>query len=138
MRNSIQITPDYSSAKLGEKFPKYDISKLILGESKFVNDMKFNGMLFGALKFSDYPRAVIKSIDFSDVETIDGVIKIVTAKDIPGKRHSGLIIKDWPLMIALNEETHYIGDVIAGVIATTEEIARMAVKKIRIEFTSTD
>ncbi|MGD9978451.1 MAG: xanthine dehydrogenase family protein molybdopterin-binding subunit, partial [Bacteroidales bacterium] len=40
----------------------------------------------------------------------------------------------WPLMIGIGETTHYIGDVIAGVIATTEEIARKAVNLIEIDY----
>ena len=61
-------------------------------------------------------------------------MKIFTAKEIPGKRYSGLIVSDWPLMIDVGEETRYVGDVLAGVVAETEEIAREAVKLIEIEY----
>lgn len=48
---------------VGEREPKYDARKLALGQRPFVSDMSFKGMLHGALKFSDHPRAkVISSI----------------------------------------------------------------------------
>ena len=48
----------------------------------FVDDMKFEGMVFGALKFSDHPAGNI-SINIDKAEKI-GIIRIITAKDIPG------------------------------------------------------
>jgi aldehyde oxidoreductase len=53
-------------------------------------------MLFGALKFSDHPRAKVIAIDASKAEKHAGVIKVFTSKDIPGSRFQGLIIPDWP------------------------------------------
>ncbi len=62
------------------------------------------------------------------------MIKVFTAKDIPGSRNTGLIIPDWPLMIDVGEETRYVGDVLAGVVAESEIIAREAVKLIKVEY----
>ncbi len=91
-------------------------------------------MLHGALKFSDHPRAKVLSIDTSQAEELDGVVKVLTVKDIPGERYLGLIANDWPAMIEVGEETRYVGDVLASVIAETEEIAREAVKLISVEY----
>ena len=62
------------------------------------------------------------------------MIRVFTAKDIPGRRNTGLIIPDWPLMIEEGEETRYVGDVLAGVVAESEVIAREAVKLIKVEY----
>ena len=91
-------------------------------------------MVHGALKFSDYPRAKIIKIDTSKAEKADGVIRIFTAKDIPGEQYTGLIFQDWPLMVNEGEITRYIGDVIAGVVAKTEAIARKAVSLIHVDY----
>lgn len=119
---------------VGKRHPKYDADKLVLGQSPFVADIKIDGMLHGALKFSDHPRAKVLSIDTSKVEELEGVVKVLTAKDIPGERYLGLIAQDWPAMIAVGEETRYVGDVLASVIAVTEEIAREAVKLISVNY----
>ncbi|BDX39147.1 selenium-dependent xanthine dehydrogenase [Tenuifilaceae bacterium CYCD] len=124
-----------ATANIGDRYPKYQAVETALGERDFVDDMHIDGMLHGALKFSDYPKAKILSIDFSEALKVDGVVKVITAKDIPGNHYSGTIFQDWPLMINIGETTRYIGDVIAGVVATTEEIARKAVELVKVEYT---
>ena len=119
---------------IGKRHPKYDADKLTLGQAPFVDDIKIEGMLYGALKFSDYPRAKIKAINISQAEQLEGVIKVFTIKDIPGKTHTGLIVQDWPMMIAEGEVTRYVGDVLASVVAETEDIARAAVKLIEVDY----
>ncbi|MCP5051900.1 MAG: selenium-dependent xanthine dehydrogenase, partial [bacterium] len=123
-----------TDGKVGTRLPKYDAGNLVLGQRPYIDDMKFEHMLYGALKFSDHPRAKVLSVDFSEALAVPGVVRIFTAQDIPGTRHTGLIVKDWPLMIEPGEETRYIGDVLAGVVAETETIARQAAAIIKVEY----
>ena len=127
---------EYSEMKatVGSSFPKYQAYETAIASRRFVNDLKFEGMLFGALKFSEHPRAEIIRIDYVEAEKLPGVVKLVTAKDIPGNKYTGLIYPDWPLMIAEGEITRYIGDVLCGVIAMNENIAREAISKIQVEY----
>jgi len=134
IRDLREIPTPATSGGVGKRHPKYDADKLVLGQSPFVADIKIDGMLYGALKFSDHPRAKVLSIDTSQAEKLEGVVKIITAKNIPGERYLGLIAQDWPAMVEIGEETRYVGDVLASVIAETEEIARKAVKLISIEY----
>lgn len=134
LRGDQELLSKQSNGKIGSRYPKYDASQTILGKRPFVCDLKEPNMQFAALKFSDHPRAKILSIDTAEAKQVDGVTAIYTAKDIPGERYTGLIVKDWPLMIAEGEETRYIGDVLASVVATTEEIARQAVEKIKVNY----
>ena len=129
-----EIPVPKTDGKVGKRHPKYNASNLVLGKSPYVADMFLEGMVYGALKFSDHPRAKVLSINFQKAERYSGVIKIFTAKDIPGDQYSGLIISDWPLMVDVGEETRYVGDVITGVVAESEEIAREAVKLIQVEY----
>jgi len=123
-----------SSAKIGKSYRKYQALETALGRRNFVDDLRFEGMLHAALKFSDHPRAKVLKIDISKAEKLAGVVKIFTAKDIPGERFTGLIFQDWPLMITEGDITNYIGDVLVGVVARTEEIARRAVEMINVEY----
>jgi selenium-dependent xanthine dehydrogenase len=123
-----------TDGKIGKRHPKYDAANLVLGKSPYVADMQLEGMVHGALKFSDYPRAKILSIDIEKAKEFSGVLEVFTAQDIPGNRYTGLIISDWPLMIDVGEETRYVGDVLAGVVAESEKIAREAVKLIEVEY----
>jgi aldehyde oxidoreductase len=132
-----QLQPTTSttlSGNVGTSYPKYEAYEMAVGKRLFVNDLKFDGMLHGALYFSDHPKATVLEIDISEALKLKGVVRIITADDIPGNRFVGLIFKDWPLMIKTGETTRYIGDVLAGVVAETEEIAREAVKLIKVTY----
>ncbi len=123
-----------TDGKIGSSHPKYMAYETAIGKRNFTDDIFLNGMLFAALKFSDYPKAKVLKIDTSEAENLNGVHRIFTAKDIPGEKKVGLIIRDWSVMIDEGETTHYIGDVLAGVVAENEEIARKAIELIQVEY----
>ncbi|MCK6622361.1 MAG: selenium-dependent xanthine dehydrogenase [Calditrichia bacterium] len=134
LREHKPIPKPGGDGKVGSRLAKYDSHDTVLGRRPYVDDIKIEGMLHGALKFSDHPRAKVLAIDTSQAEKLPGVARIVTAKDVPGERYTGLIVPDWPLMVAIGEETRYVGDVLAGVIAESETIARRAVELIRVQY----
>lgn len=121
-------------AGIGNPFPKYQSVETALGNRPFVRDLRIEGMLFGALKFSDHPRARVLAIDTSAAEALPGVVKVFTAADIPGRQFVGLIFQDWPLMVGVDQVTNCVGDVIAGVVAGSESIAREAARRIKVEY----
>jgi len=119
---------------IGKNRPKHDAYQKALGESKFIDDMTFPGMLHGALRFSDHPRATILSINTDKAEKHPGVIRVFTAADIPGDRMTGVIFQDWPVMVKEGEVTRYIGDVLAGVVAEDDDTARKAASLIEVDY----
>ena len=121
-------------AGIGSPYPKYQADETALGKRPFVNDMEFPGQTHAALRFSDHPRAIIKKIDISAAKAYPGVHAVYTAQDIPGNPITGLIFQDWPLMISIGKTCHYIGDVLAVVVADTEKTAREAASLIRVEY----
>ncbi len=132
--NGTPVAKNEKSALIGKSYPKYQAVETALGDRDFVDDMHFEGMVHGVLKFSDHPRAKVIKIDFSEAEKFEGVLKVFTSKDIPGNKVVGIVYQDWPMMIGEGEITNYIGDVIAGVVAETEAIARKAVKLIKVDY----
>ena len=134
LREHKQLEIRKTNGKVGVSQPKYRAYETAIGQRKFVDDMSVEGMLYGALKFSDHPKAKVLKIDSTEAEKLPGVHRIFTAKDIPGEKKVGLILQDWSVMIAEGETTHYIGDVLAGVVADSDEIARKAVSMIQVEY----
>jgi aerobic-type carbon monoxide dehydrogenase small subunit (CoxS/CutS family) len=134
IRNEEEIPDPSGEGHIGSRQPKYQAQKLVLGQHQYVDDIKLEGMAYGALKFSDHPRAHVISINTRQVEELPGVMRVFTAEDVPGERKIGLIRQDWPLMIATGETTRYVGDVLAGVVAETEDIARQAAAYIQVEY----
>jgi len=111
---------------IGIFLPRYQGEALVLGERAFVRDLKVPGMLHGALRLADHPRAVVRQLRLSPAFTVEGVRRIFTAQDVPGERLVGSIVRDWPVFVAEGELTRCVGDVLAGVVATSEEAARRA------------
>ena len=106
----------------------------MLGDRKFIDDMVVPNMLYGAVRLTDHPRAKVLRIDATRALALDGVHRVVTAADVPGDRYVGLIEKDWPVYVAIGEETRCSGDVIASVVADTQRLARKAAELIDIEY----
>ena len=120
--------------KVGSHQPKYGAYNKAIGNSEFMDDIRINGMLHAVLVFSDHPRAKVLKIDCSAAKRLEGVVRVFTAKDIPAERFIGVIHQDWPVMIAEDETTRYIGDVLAGVVAETEKIARKAAAVVTVDY----
>jgi len=119
---------------IGGASPRYLGHDQVLGTKTFVADMSVDGMLHGAVVLSEHPRARVLGIDTRRPETATGVVRIITADDVPGKRRHGLIVKDWPILVAPGEETRYIGDVLAVVVADTQHHARLAASKVDVRY----
>lgn len=119
---------------IGVSSPKVDAYEKAIGASAFIDDMRLDGMLHGALCFSDHPRARVLGIDADAAERMPGVIRVFTAADVPGARYQGIKVKDWPIFVAVGEETRCIGDVICGVVAESDALARQAVDAIRVDY----
>jgi selenium-dependent xanthine dehydrogenase len=130
-----EAVPEFDmTGRVGTSLPRYESRDLVLGDRPYIDDMSFPGMLHGAVLLSEHPRALVKSIDAGKAREIPGVIAIVTAADTPGERHQGLIYKDWPIFVAVGEETRYVGDVIAAVAAVDRRTARRAAEAIIIDY----
>jgi selenium-dependent xanthine dehydrogenase len=130
-----ELLPEYdNSGRVGTSLLRYQGENLTLGAKRYIDDMKMPEMLHGAVLFSAHPRAKVLAIDTSKAEKLAGVKAVITAQDVPGNRYEGLIEKDWPVFIAVGEETRCVGDILAAVAATSKEIAHAAIELIEVKY----
>lgn len=134
LRENRDVPTVFCKGIVGEEMGRIDAEDKILAEGEYVDDMKIDGMIYGFALRSKYPRALVKNIDYSDAEKLEGVVKVVTSKDIPGERYGGHLKKDWPALIEVGEETRYVGDAVALVAATSMDIARKAADLIKVDY----
>jgi xanthine dehydrogenase molybdenum-binding subunit len=143
----IDAIESYAKAKRGEGLPVFDNSgrvgtslkryngrELVLGDFKYIDDITLPGMVYAAMKFTEHPRALVKGIDASAALAMDGVERVITAPDVPGERYVGLITKDWPILVAIGEETRCVGDIVAIVVARDQHLARRAAEAVVIDY----
>jgi selenium-dependent xanthine dehydrogenase len=128
------VEPAGGAYRIGDRMPRLDARAKVLGEGEYVNDMIVPGMLYGAVLRAPKPRALVKALDTRAAKAMPGVAAVLTAADVPGERLQGHIIHDWPAMIAVGEETRYVGDALALVAAETKAQARAAVAAIQVDY----
>ena len=104
----------------------------VRGESLFVDDVILRqDALFGLCFDSPKAHGKIVSVDYSVAESLEGVNKIFTYKDILGVNQIGGIIPDEPLWA--EDEIHFWGQPIAFIVAESEAIAKKARALIKID-----
>jgi selenium-dependent xanthine dehydrogenase len=123
-----------NSQGIGANLPRYHGEERALGLQAFVVDLEVPDMLHAALAFSPHPRATLKSLDLTKAKAATGVVAVHTWEDIPGLRHHGLIVRDWPLLLKPGEESHCVGDMLAIVVAGTRLQARKAASLVEAEW----
>ena len=138
IRENREITNPVSTGLLGESMNRVDASAKALGEAKYADDFYMDGMVYGSALRSEYPRAEILSIDKSEAESMDGVLCVMTAEDIPGTQKVGHLKRDWDVIVPVGKTTHYLGDAVALVAAETPEILEKAKKAIKVEYKPLD
>lgn len=117
---------------IGKRVQRVDGYEKVTGKAVYGDDLKFNGMLYAACRYTDIPVGKITKIDTSRAEQMEGVEAIALHKDVPGQKRVGPIRADqYPLV---ENTVFYSGDVIAAVAATSKEIARAAAEAIRVEY----
>src|SRR5512136_2068047 len=116
---------------IGESVQRIDAREKVTGAAKFADDLQFGpGLLYARIKRSPHPHALIKNVDVSKALALPGVKAIATGADTPG--FIGLYLQD--RHIFATDRVRYIGDPVAGIVATSEEIAEQAVKLVEVEY----
>ncbi len=128
------LPPPDVECRVGKRFAKVEGAEYALGDRSYIDDMRVDGMLYGAVVLSAHPRAKVVRIDVSAARAMEGVADVATWREVPGERYQGLLYKDWPLFVAEGEETRYVGDVLAAVAARTYAIALKAADAVRVEY----
>src|ERR1044071_7098695 len=114
-------TPDYSyppmdkRTVIGQRFKRLDGPAKSSGRAKYSSDMKPAEMLFGSYLVCPHAHCKITSIDTSEAEKIPGVKSVYVAAPA-------------------GTEINWQGYEIAAAAATTEEIAREAARRIKVEY----
>ena len=119
---------------VGSRGIKYEARELALGDRDYIDDLRPEGLLHGALHLSEHARADVVSIDTAAAEAIDGVVAVFTGADVPGELRVGIIHTDWPVFIPEGGRTSYVGDVLAIVVAEDRATARRAAEAVQVTY----
>lgn len=126
-------------SEMGQSIPRVDAKNKVTGEALYPGDYNLPGQLYMKVLFAGIPHAIIQSIDTSEAEKVPGVIRVLTAKDVPNNEY-GLISPDQPVLCGPGSnnpaanKVRFIGDQVALVIAESEKTAAMARDLIKVNY----
>jgi len=118
---------------IGTRMPRIDAPSKATGEARFTADLMLPRMLHAKVLRSPYPHARIMRIDTSEAEKLPGVKAVVTGQDTAGVKW-GVFRYTRDQELLPTEKVRYVGDEVAAVVATSEEIAEEALTLIKVEY----
>ena len=123
---------------VGTSRPIHDAVGKVTGTIQYAGDMELRGMLHAAVLFSTIPHGIVKSIDSSAALALPGVVDVLDCFNTTQKEYSRYqtqfrqdLVKNERIF---NSHVRFVGDRVAAVVAETPEIAREAVRLIKVEY----
>ncbi|MGH9258810.1 MAG: xanthine dehydrogenase family protein molybdopterin-binding subunit, partial [Acidimicrobiales bacterium] len=117
---------------MGRALRKVDATAKVTGATLFADDIVLPRMLYARLLRSTQPHARIVRIDASRALALDGVKAVLTGRDLPTP--FGILPVSQDEHALAPEHVRFIGDPVAAVAATTEEVATAALDLIEVEY----
>ena len=124
---------------IGKSVHRSDAEGKVTGETLYPGDINLPDQLYMKIFFAGRPHAIIRRIDTTKAEAVEGVQAVLTAKDVPVNEY-GLIMPDQPVLCGPDSDKPYadrvrfIGDQVALVIAESELIAERARDLIEVDY----
>ncbi|MDO5135276.1 MAG: xanthine dehydrogenase molybdenum-binding subunit XdhA [Eubacteriales bacterium] len=127
---------------IGKSVPRVDAYEKVTGRAKFTDDMILDRCLVAKVYHASIGNGRVKSIDTTRAEALEGVVKVVTFRDVPAHTYP-TPGHPWSVETAhqdvadrnlLTGRIRYYGDDIAAVVAKDEVTAAKALKLIQVEY----
>ncbi len=130
---------------VGMSMKRFEDPQLLQGVGTYVEDVQLPNMLHGAVLHSPHAHARIRSIDITEAINAPGVLRVVTASDLPGANNSLRVAPNLPDVLGPDKTTpahpilatdrvRYVGEPVAVVVAETRYQARDALDLIRVDY----
>lgn len=127
---------------IGKSEIRIDAYDKATGRTQYTDDLCDKNALVAKILHSTITNGAVKSIDTSEAEKIDGVVKIVTCFDVP-KNYFPTAGHPWSTDVGhqdvadrllLTDRVRFYGDDVAAVVAENEVAAAQAVRAIKVEY----
>jgi len=116
---------------VGKRYRRKDGIDKLTGRALYPQDMQIEGMAYGHTVRSEKPHAYF-TVDTSIAEKMEGVLIVLTAKDVTAMNHHGVLFKDHEVLC--EKKVRRVGDPIAFVVAETEEQAETAAGAVLVKY----
>ncbi|WP_368904405.1 xanthine dehydrogenase family protein molybdopterin-binding subunit [Taklimakanibacter lacteus] len=140
----IEYRKDYFSdartdglTEVGVTRQRSDVLGHVTGKTQYYADRHFAGLLHLKMVRSPHHHARIKSIDVSRALKVPGVVRVLTAKDVPQNIYTILCLiqvepNDEPVLAF--DKVRFKGEQIVAVLAESEQAALAGVAKVKVVY----
>ncbi|HJM97591.1 MAG: molybdopterin-dependent oxidoreductase [Acidimicrobiales bacterium] len=125
-------------AVVGKPEVKVDAVRLVKGNPAFTDDFEERGQLTAKVLRSPHAHARIIDIDDSKAVALPGVHAVLHYKNMPRTKYASGG-QSWPNphphdQVSFDNKVRHVGDRVAAVAAETEQIAKEAIKLIKVKY----
>jgi CO/xanthine dehydrogenase Mo-binding subunit len=117
--------------RVGHPEIRADAAAKAAGSERYAADHYPQGLLWAGAVRAGVASGRLRALDTRAALAVPGVIRILTAADVPGPNRHGIIHKDTPVLV--DERIRYPGDAIALVLAESRDALREAVARVRAD-----
>jgi carbon-monoxide dehydrogenase large subunit len=134
---------DSSNTAVGRSVLRIEDGPLIRGDGRFVDDLKFAGMLEAAFVRSPHAHAGIRGIDASKALRLPGVYAVfaqsdlaslLTAERLPLQFRTDQLPSDVAPFVLAKDEVVFVGEAVAIVVAQSRAIAEDAAALVEVDY----
>ena len=120
----MRITTPVEISGMGHRMKRKEDPRFLQGKGRYVDDIKMPGMLYMDIVRSPYAHAKILNIDASAALAMDGVVAVITGKDLAahGLHWMPTLMSDTQMVLPIDKVVYYSQEV-ACVIATSRFFA---------------
>ena len=131
---SMETCPSEAMGVVGGSVLRTDSIDKVTGRANYVEDMVVPSLLHARVLRSPHHHARLDSLDTEDAAQLPGVVRVVTAADVPGKNSFVEYSRDEPLLPAVGDTLKMAGAPVALVVGTSPERAQAGVEAIHVDY----
>ena len=128
------VAPPPERRVIGGSQVRVDALDKVTGAAQYVEDIQMPGLLHAALVGSPLPHAQVMGIDPGPALEVPGVVRVLTAADIPGANSLDDYSRDEPLLTPVGDTVRMLGAVVALVVADSPEAARAGAAAVQVDY----
>ncbi|MDO4544042.1 MAG: xanthine dehydrogenase molybdenum-binding subunit XdhA [Clostridia bacterium] len=127
---------------VGKSVKRVDAFDKVTGRALYTDDMADKSALIAKIVHSTVAHGYVKSVDISEAEKVEGVVKIVTCFDVPKFKFptaghpwsTDPHHQDVSDRLLLTEHVRFYGDDVVAIVAENEIAATQAARLVKVEY----
>lgn len=124
---------------VGQSVERVEDAALLTGRGRFIDDLPLRrDTAHAAILRSPHAHALIRSIDMSNAQALEGVFAVLSGDDVAAMTRSLVVgvkanVECWPMA---RDRVRYVGEPVAIVVAESRYLAEDALDLIRVDYES--